>query len=262
MERIFSVRGNHESEEIELVRAEIKKYVQKLYRERYEGKGEINRASLHEIDPQFNDAADAFEIWNYNYYFRGNRFDTFHVSLDIAEPIIDRLSAQTEWDFYDIRILARTIGYAETYKQACELAKRLLVELENFSDSGFYLGIQISLHVNLLRRFTRSKFTEANSPEELNELKEAFIRHHDAVSEIFNTDKVRFAIPMAVTAMRNAIFFAEIELVSDEGVEWDNSIESLELLRAIQDEVEEYGYLAKESLGKPIAIKRHRISLE
>jgi len=135
----------------------------------------------------------------------------FFGSREIIAPLIEKFKKEDMLLFSDIRRYVRVIGHATTYEEAHELGLKLLKILEYFSAQKLYKGVKVGIHLNLLVRFTRSKYERVDgklNKEMKDRLDELFNFHYDALDAIFDPEKI--SVYKAVAIIRRGIYFREV----------------------------------------------------
>ena len=242
LDKLLSIKGNHERDEVISALKESGNYYSEELQE----------------DPQFQDVMRILDVWNNEASFRGDVYDTSGLNRIMAAPIFERLADKEVWDFIDVRIMARVADYAKTYREVISFAQKTLLRLEDFSDNKLYGGIQLALHMNMLVRLIRAKFSEIKGAEEFNGLTETFMHHYNSALEICNRDTEKFVIPLSMLAIRYGVFVMDNEKIG-EGLDKLDYTENLHLQKLLKDELKEYEHLAKESAGIPTERERYRI---
>ena len=234
--KFFSIEGNHESEKNKYIISNVLKYRRE-----------------NEEDTQIEDAYRVIKMWRNE--ANGDEVDTFTTSREIVAPALNRLIARKDWDLYDIRILSLIVDLAETYVQSHGLTIDALAKLKELHPDKKLPVTRLAFHVCMLQRLLRSKFTEDNDP---NELEEMFNFHYEAIMEICSEDKNKFAIQMAVALVRKSIFLIDNK-ASDVGPGAASDFGQADVFKILKNEISEYEALAGRKTRKET---RYRIFLD
>jgi len=220
MDNAFAIDGNHEPGKKKAAEYGLIEYIKE-----------------NGNDPQINDTLRVLRI------FDDERLNNdFEACCEMAAPIFDRLSSANEWDFYDIRILAGVVDYADTYEKANVMAKAALEKLEEYANEERYAIIKLSIHMNILLRLLRARYYDLDNisdPKAFKTLELMFELHFDAV--MFVSEDGDFPMQKAAAVVRKGIFYRDNKLAG-EGFSVLESLKEYEAHKMLQDEATEYEF--------------------
>jgi len=228
IDELFSVGGNHDLEKSRLVEAKLLEYL-----------------NTYGDDAQICDALSILEI-----SANESEKNDLDLSRELAESIFIRLSRADVWDFYDIKILATVVGYAETYQQMCKLIDKALKKLEEHRHEAKYGSTKLCIYMNALHRLSRAKFfdiEDLNDTKWLKKLEKVFVSYFDAIMAICEGDD--FALHKTIAEVRKGIFFEKYEPVK-EGLTSLTKAGHVEICRMLDDEFQEFSYFSTFRMNK------------
>ena len=230
LNEFFTLKGNYEIKKVDDIYKKLSRYIEEV-----------------EDDPQVKDIICIIHMWSCESSIMGSNKHRSTI-YEIITLLIDRLADKNTWDLYDTGTLAHMLAYAKTYKQTLKLAKRALLELEDFVDdySKYCVVIKLVVHINVLLRLLRAKFAEVKDAHEMDKLKEMFVFHYEAALELCSSDKKSFAISLEIITMRLKIFLAENDAIAS-AYSLPASIKIPELHRLFENEISGYEFLAREA---------------
>ena len=225
LDALFHASGNHNMAMIKQAEAKLFEYI------RYHGE-----------DSQVIDALRMVKILEIE-----SKHDDFEASSDIAALMLDRLIEADEWDFYDLRILAQIIDYAETYDFTLLLAKDAFKRLEDFAHEEKYARVKAALYVNVTARLLRATIYEMDDLQPAKALQDAFKKY--TKEGVAFCDKHNLNIHRDVINIRQGIFFKDPVSVDIGFISLKDAGE-LEVYRMMQDTASEYNYYSELSISK------------
>ncbi|MCL2372072.1 MAG: helix-turn-helix domain-containing protein [Defluviitaleaceae bacterium] len=168
----------------------------------------------------------------------------------MADSIIDRLVALKEWQFYDIRILASSVGYAADYKTSNALAERAIAAIEHFKDDKDYQYINFAIHFNIATRIVRARYfdieSDANKEEEIKEQERLFTKHFNAASAISKAGGMW--VSETVLLIMKGLFKKDYSLV-DENLKLLQTKGARDAWKMMRNIVNEYNVLVGSSIS-------------
>jgi len=133
----------------------------------------------------------------------------------MAEPVFEVLSRMDKWDFYDIRVFVVLVDYySPNFEQVDYQADIILQKLEDYSHEERYPYIKSALHMNMLLRLVRIKYSldiDTQDIVSMQKLEQTFLKHYE---EIMNFDGL--VVRKAAAKIRRGRFFKDQSLI-DEG---------------------------------------------
>jgi len=194
MDKVFSLGGNHNLDEIQKLKEEILDYLKENI-----------------LDEQVRDVFRIVEIMEEE----ANGAD-FELLCKIAEPMLDRIIDLDEWDIRDIELLSLGVAYAITHEQAVLLFNQALRELEKYENYENYenyekyiMTIKSSFFINLLPRLGRAKFNIKGTPAILGpqgfEINMLFKEIYEDAIDFF--EKNNLHLHRSVAIVRKGIFY-------------------------------------------------------
>ena len=229
LNEFFVIKGNYERDKVYDAHYKLSDYI--------EEKGD---------DPHVKDVLCILDLWMRESKFVIISNNKFYIeNYNLASHTVGRLTDATEWDIYDVSIVAYMVLYVSTYNHACELASRALLRMEDFDDGDvFWPSIKLVLHTSMVYRLLRAKLLEAITDYEAAKLKEMFMFHFKAAIDICSTDVERYAYNLTLIAPRLSIFLKE-----NKPPRGGSSTELIEFLRVLQCEIIEFEHLARSGAG-------------
>jgi len=225
LEEVFAMKGNQDLVKNKEIRVRFVDYI------------EFNGS-----DPQIEDGLrllDAFAI-----EFQKSNLE---VSSEICAPMYDRLLKTDQWDLYDVRLLAATIGYARTFTRLRELAEKALEKLEEHSHEERYIRLKLVIHVNSINRMLRAKYFDCDNLVPSKELDEMFNEYVDEVMSICN--RHHYPVHKAVTVIRMGLFYQNNNL-ANEGFEMLSETGAEEVYRMMKEDAEEFSFFTGIRMSK------------
>jgi len=191
MDKVFSLGGNHNLDEIQKLKEEILDYLKENI-----------------LDEQVRDVLRFLEI----YEEEANEAD-FELLCKIAEPMLDRIIDLDEWDIRDIELLSLGVAYAMTHEQAVLLFNQALRELEKYENHENYdkyiMTITAWLFSNVLPRLIRAVFNIKGTPAILGpqgfEINMLFKEIYENAIDFF--EKNNLHLHRSVAIVRKGIFY-------------------------------------------------------
>ena len=218
LDEVFSIGGNHNLERYDELVASLLDYLK------------INGA-----DSQICDALSILEASRIE-----SEQNDFESGYEVTAPIFKRLTHVDAWDFYDIKILATVIDYAETFEQMHMLVQVALEKLEKYSDEKKYISTKVCIHTNALRRLVRARYydlEDMSNRDDLKTLEDTFMSYYDTIMALCEVED--FPIHKMVVPLRKGIFFNDADQIA-EGFAALKYAHEDEVYRLLEDEVEEF----------------------
>ena len=228
LDEVLAIGGNHKLSECEEAEAKILDYLKK-----------------NEDDPQVKDVLSIIRMGIIEH-----EYSDFESCSKLSAPIFERLLNKESWDFYDIRILAIVIDYAETYERSCVLTDIALASLEKYSHEKKYLHVKLIFHSNTMLRLIRALYFETdglNARKTYTKLRDIFYTHYNAIKDICG--KGNFPVFYEVASIRKGIFYRSDALIS-KGLETLKELEKPEIYRMLENEVAQYKSYSKLNINK------------
>jgi len=186
-------------------------------------------------DPQIRDVIRVLET-----YLEEYKNSDFEMCCEIAEPIFDRLSNPSNWDFYDIVILHMVVDYAGTYSQTYEIAENILKKLEEHKHRKTYKNIKIWTFLNSMLRMLRAKYFEMDDLVIPEDLDKKFSNYFDIFMEISNDRE--FDVLREIARIRKGLFYNDVEL-TNRGFERLKKLRVKDVYKMMEKDVQEFGFL-------------------
>lgn len=224
IEEFFDIGGNHNLEEAKAIKAKLLNYIKR-----------------NGDDPQINDILLVLQMFEVE-----SEYNDFGSSCQIVVPIVERLT-DTDWDLYDIMILAAVVGHTETYGQACVLAEKVLEKLEAYTHEKRYVNIKLAIHMNIMLRLLRVKYFDFENLGSLEELENIFSRHVNAVLPICKGRKL--LAHKAAVMIRKGLFYKDDNLVN-EGFKLLSDNGEIEAYKILQHGARQYGFYVDLTISK------------
>ena len=197
----------------------------------------------HKEDLQIRDLLIILDIFTMEI-----EFGDYEAAYEKAEPIFERLSQVSDWDFCDIRIFAALIDCCSLDFDEIDLqAETALTKLEEYSHEERYPYIKSAIHMNILFRLLRVRFLEIIDIQNkalVKRLESTFLKHYDAIhsQDGFHTRK-------AVALVRKGAFFKDESLI-DEGYEALEDLKEYKWVESLEQELDNYVDEEKHSTRK------------
>jgi len=255
----YSIRGNFEVDK-------IRELADKLHKFKEDEKAEALREGKEDFDIVFDgdlqirEISSVLTVWRLEAGAVGNSHNTYGMCQLVASSILKRLEDEENWEYYDVIMASLLFGYTDVYERSYEqsyiLAERCLKRIEEFSDGKAYTNIKVSVHIDMLQRLIRAKLDDIFKPsaKTLEKMQKMFKTHYDALLEICNVDIDKYSILLEVAKFRNGVFFADNDVfdkIPTKDSFAEKTTDSMELLRILQEEVEEYQYLSRKQANLP-----------
>jgi len=251
LEDFLLLQGSHETEKIEALfkkTEQFQSYEEDEVRDKITGELPEDYEVFDEGDIHIRGVKAVLQIWKNEAWEMPGDSGYCPVSIFHASATLERLNDKEDWDIFDTVMATLLFAYAPTYEQSYDIAEKVLQKIEDFFGEERYSGIKISIHSNMMLHLIRTKFKSKYKPDKLEQLKEAFNRHYNALLEICNADVTEYFIPITMARLRNDVFFADNEVFEEESEShspMDKSTDIVDFLSMLKDEIEEYEYLAE-----------------
>ena len=141
--------------------------------------------------------------------------EVYHDLFKKASSAILRLNSLEKWDFTDIRIAARAVGFAKNGKVAVGFAKKALSQIDYFSSHEFYWSNKFAIHMETALALYRAKLHKKDGGFSQACLQENFMEHSEKALEICKSNLEMTAKYGAVIMYRIAMFFNDTRSSED-----------------------------------------------
>ena len=190
LDELFRMGGNYKPEEAKLIKAKLQEF-----------------AKDNEGDLQISDALIILKISEVE-----RKYSDLKTCCALSIPIFERLKQMPEWDFYDIRILAAVINFAESYEQTHIFATKALKKLKPFSLHERYIFIKLAILMNSISRFVKARFFKESSHKSDEYLEEIFRNYIAQITPLCKGSD--FIFYQAVLSVRKGLFYRDIKLIN------------------------------------------------